>query len=327
MILFLLGVLVALGSASAYSVGVMLQSLEARGVPATESLRVALLKQLVMRRRWVIGTLCVVLGWALQTVALALAPLTVVQPALAVGLFVLLIAGARLSDEPITKREIVAVMAITVGVAGLGFASPKNAGGGHAAPLVIAPALAAFAVVALTPYLMRARVHFAMVVLGAGVAYAASAFMSKFVADAFARMELLPAAAWLAGTICAAGLGLTSEMTALQKRSAIGVFPGVLVTQIVLTVLLAPLLAGETWSADPVLLLVLGLSLAILAAGTAVLASCGAVTAMVAAEGTGEASGQPLAAAANAGCDGGRGGPRALHAAGAVRADGRDGRG
>lgn len=302
MILFLLGVLVAFASASSYSVGVMLQSLEARGIPASESLRLNLLKQLVMRKRWVIGTLCVMLGWALQTTALALAPLTVVQPALAVGLFVLLIAGARLSDEAITKREVVAVMAITLGVAGLGFASPKNPGGGHAAPLVIAPALAAFAMVALTPYLMRARAHFAMVVLGAGVAYAASAFMTKFVADAFARMEFLAAAAWLAGTVCAAGVGLISEMTALQKRSAIGVFPGVLVTQIVLGVLLAPLLAGETWSSDPLLLLVLGVSLAVLAAGTAVLASCGAVTAMVDSEPTPEAhAGQSLAAAGNPG--------------------------
>ncbi len=281
MILFLLGVVLALAAASSYSVGVMLQSLEARQIPATESLRLSLLKNLLTRRRWVIGTLCVVLGWALQAAALALAPLTVVQPALAVGLFVLLIAGARLSEERITRRELLAVLAITIGVAGLGFASPKGAAGGQAAPLVIGPALAAFAVVALTPYLMRARAHFVVVVIGAGVAYAASGFMTKFVAEAFARMHLLAAAAWLAGTICAAGIGLVSEMTALQKRSAIGVFPGVLVIQIVLAVLLAPLLAGETWSTNPLLLLVLGVSLAVLVAGTMVLASCGAVAAMV----------------------------------------------
>lgn len=40
MLSFLLGTAVALASASSYSVGVMLQSLAAREVPATQSLRV-----------------------------------------------------------------------------------------------------------------------------------------------------------------------------------------------------------------------------------------------------------------------------------------------
>lgn len=298
MLAYLLGIAVALGSASSYSVGVILQSLEARATPPTESLRLALLKDLVKRRRWVMGTLCVMLGWGLQACALALAPLTVVQPALAVGLFVLLIAGARLSDERINRREVIAVIAISIGVAGLGFASPKGAGGGHAAPLVIIPALAVFAAVALTPYFLRARVHLVLVVIGAGVAYAASGFMTKFVADAFSRTEFLAGAAWLGGTVCAAGVGLLSEMTALQKRSAIGVFPGVLVIQIVLAVLCAPLLAGEQWSTNPLLLLLLGVSLVVLAGGTAVLASCGAVAAMVDSEPVSESPAQPSTAPA-----------------------------
>lgn len=286
MLSFLLGTAVALASASSYSVGVILQSLEAREVPATESLRLSLLRRLVTRRRWVIGTLCVMLGWGLQAAALALAPLGVVQPALAVGLFVLLIAGARLTNEYVGRREVLAVLAISVGVAGLGFVSPKGDEGGHAALLVMGPALAVFAAVALAPYLLRGRPHPVLVVIGAGVAYAATGFMTKFVADALSQTELLAAAAWLAATICAAVLGLVSEMTALQARSAIRVFPGVLVIQIVLAVLLAPLLAGEQWSTDPMRVVVLGVSLAVLAAGTAVLASAGAVAAMVDAEAT-----------------------------------------
>lgn len=294
MLAYLLGIVVALASATAYSVGVVLQSLEAREAPPTESLRLALLKDLMKRRRWVIGTLCVVLGWVLQAAALGLAPLTVVQPALAAGLFVLLIAGQRLSDECIGRREVLAVVAISVGVAGLGFASPKGADGGHATTLIIGPAGAIFALAALSPYLLRGRNLQVLVVISAGLAYTCSGFMTKFVADAFSRMELLAGAAWLGGTICAAGLGLVSEMTALQRRSAIHVFPGVLVIQIVLAVLLAPLLAGEKWSTNPLLLLVLGVSLVVLAAGTAVLASAGAIGAMVdSEEATSESPGQP----------------------------------
>ena len=290
---YLLGIGVALASASSYSVGVILQSLEAREVPSSESLKLSLLKQLVSRRRWVIGTLFVILGWALQAAALGLAPLTVVQPALAVGLFVLLIAGERLSDECIGRREVLAVLAISAGVAGLGLASPKGENGGSAAAYVIGPALAVFAAAALLPYLLRGRTIPALVVISAGLAYACSGFMTKFVADAFSEMDIVVGLAWLAGTLAAAGLGLVSEMTALQRRSVIRVFPGVLVIQIVLAVLLAPLLAGERWSTDPALLLVLGVSLAVLAAGTAVLASAGAVAAAVDSEATSESPGQP----------------------------------
>jgi len=281
MLSFVLGVGVALASAALYSVGVLLQSLEAREAPASDSLHLSLLRWLVTRRRWVIGTLCVIAAWGFQAGALALAPLTIVQPTLAAGLFVLLFVGVRLTDECVGRREVVAVVAIFVGVAGLAVASPKNVETGHAAPLVMGLTLAAFAAAALTPYLLRGRPPLWLVVASAGVAYACSAFLTKFVADAAAQPELLTAALWLGATVCAAGLGLLSEMTALQERSAIRVFPGVLVIQIVLAVLLAPFLAGETWSSDPLVLGGLGASLAVLAIGTGVLASAGAVTAMV----------------------------------------------
>src|SRR5215204_1949519 len=190
MLAYLLGIAIALASASSYSVGVLLQSLEARDVPDTESLKLSLIKNLVSRKRWLIGTVCVILGWVLQAAALGFAPLTVVQPALAVGLFVLLIAGERLSDESVGRREVLAVLAISVGVTGLGLASPKDADGGSATASVIAPTLAVFAVIALTPYLLRGRTVPVLVVLSAGLAYACSGFMTKFVADAFSEMRI-----------------------------------------------------------------------------------------------------------------------------------------
>ncbi len=295
MVTYLLGIGVALAAASSYSVGVLLQSLEARDVPSSESLRLSLLKNLVSRKRWVLGTLCVILGWALQAAALGLAPLTVVQPALAVGLFVLLFAGERLSDEHVTRREVLAILAIALGVAGLGLASPKDADGGAAAASVIGPTLAVFAVIALAPYLLRGRTVPVLVVISAGLAYACSGFMTKFVADAFSEERIVAAFAWLGGTAVAALVGLVSEMTALQRRSAIRVFPGVLVIQIVLAVLCAPLLAGEQWSTEPFKLAVLGVSLVVLAAGTAVLASAGAVAAIVSSDDATSASPPPPA--------------------------------
>jgi hypothetical protein len=115
------------------------------------------------------------------------------------------------------------------------------------------------------------------------------------VADAFSEGKVVPAFAWLGGTAVAALIGLTSEMTALQKRSAIRVFPGVLVIQIVLAVLCAPLLAGEQWSTEPFALAVLGVSLVVVSAGTAVLASAGAVAAVVTTSGSPEPEPEPPA--------------------------------
>jgi drug/metabolite transporter (DMT)-like permease len=281
MLSFVLGVAVALAAATSYSVGVSLQSLEAREVPTSESLRLSLLRRLVTRRRWVVGTLCVIAGWGLQAGALALAPLTVVQPTLAAGLFVLLIAGTRITDERVGRREVLAVVVIFVGGTGLAIASPKHVETGHAAPLAIGLTVAVFAAAALSPYLLRGRPPLWLVVVSAGLGYACSGLLTKFVADAISEPELLKAVLWLGATACAAGLGLLSEMTALQERSAIRVFPGVLVIQIVVAVLLAPLLAGETWSSDPLVLGGLGASLAVLAGGTVALASAGAVAAMV----------------------------------------------
>ena len=65
----------------------------------------------------------------------------------------------------------------------------------------------------------------------------------------------------------------SAEMTALQARSAIRVFPGILVIQIVVAVVLGPLLGGERWSSEPLVLVALAASLAVVVAGTALLAS------------------------------------------------------
>ncbi len=65
----------------------------------------------------------------------------------------------------------------------------------------------------------------------------------------------------------------SAEMTALQARSAIRVFPGILVIQIVVAVVLGPLLGGERWSSEPLVLVALVASLAVVVAGTALLAS------------------------------------------------------
>jgi hypothetical protein len=279
MVSFVLGFAAALASGVSYAVGVTLQSCEARQAPESESLHLALLRRLIKRPRWIVGTLAVISGWALQALALGLAPLSIVQPVLALGLLVLLIVGVRTGDECVGTREVVSVAAIVVGVAGLALVAPKGEGGEHADPVAVAATLTAFGVLALAPYALRApgRKLLPLVIFSAGLAYAWSGLSTKFMADALSSGAWLVTAMWLAGTAAAAGLGLVSEMTALQARSAIRIFPGVLVIQIVVAAVLGPLLGGEQVSLEPLSLVILMASLAVLALGTAALASAPAV--------------------------------------------------
>jgi drug/metabolite transporter (DMT)-like permease len=277
-----LGVLAALTSAALYAVGVTLQSIEARQAPPEQSLKPSLLRWLVGRPRWLAGTGCVAGGWAMQAAALLLAPITIVQPTLAVSVVVLLFVGVRFFGQPARAQEVAAAAAIVVGVAGLVLASPGQSDD-HAAPLVMAVGMTGLGLVALAPYALHGHHRFGtLVVFSAGLAYAWTGFSTKFLADGVSTGAYVVAAVWLGATVAAAGVGLLSEMTALQSRSAIRVFPVVLVVQIVVAVLLAPLLAGESWSPDPLVIVGLAVSLVVVSAGTRSLAGAHAVGRVIA---------------------------------------------
>jgi drug/metabolite transporter (DMT)-like permease len=292
--LLALGVLAALASAVLYSAGVTLQAIEARDAPCEESLKLSLLRWLVHRRRWLAGTSCVAGGWAMQATALMLAPITIVQPALAVSVVSLLFIAVRFFGESVRPRELLAALAIVIGVAGLVLVAPQQTEA-HAKPLTLSVGMAVLGAIALAPYALRGHRRFgAFVVISAGLAYAWTGFSTKFLADSVSSGAWVVAALWLGATAVAGVVGLLSEMTALQSRSAIRVFPVVLVVQIVVAVLLAPLLAGESWSPDALVVAGLVASLVVVSAGTRALAGADAVGAVI---GTDEAQRDSAAAA------------------------------
>jgi hypothetical protein len=279
-----LGLGLALASAALYALGVTFQALEARTSPAEESFHLALLRRLVRRPRWILGTAFVVGGWALQAAALVFAPVTVVQPALAASLFLLLVTGSRISRERVGRRELVCVLAITVGVVGLALTAPGEVRSDGSA-LAVSLGLSVLGVVAIAPYVVPAvhRGDRPLVAVSAGLAYAWTGFSTKFAADALSSEAWIALLIWLAATIAAALFGLLSEMTALQVRPATRVFPVVLVVQIVVAVLLAPVLAGHGLAGEiAVALPAAVLSLAVVALGAGALAGAPAVGAAVA---------------------------------------------
>jgi hypothetical protein len=276
-----LGALAAVTASALFSVGLILQSLEARTVSGEPSLRLSVLLCLVRRPRWLLGAVVMLAGFGLHVTALALAPLTVVQPALAAGLLVLLIAGLREGEGTVGTREILGVAGIVIGVAGLAFAAPDRSSD-ESNTGSIAVALAVLGVTVVIPQLFaitrtRGGGGGLLATFAAGASYAMTGVTTKLVSDALVDDQWAAALFWLALTALTAAIALVDQTSALQRRSVVEVGPIVFVVPVVIPVLLAPALVGETWDEAPYGALPLVLSLVVVCAATAALAGSHAV--------------------------------------------------
>lgn len=234
-------------------------------------------------------------GWPLEVVALLLAPLTVVQPCLASGLILLLWLGVRKLGERPGPRELVAVAAIILGVVGVALAAPERTTD-HASAGAIALALGLIAIPIAAPYALRGRLRYSLpsggvkvgsaglatlAVISAGCGYAWTAIASKLLTDELAAGAAIVAVVWLATAAASEGLALLSEMSALQQRPATHVAPTMFAVQVLIPVLLAPLIFGESWGSTPLGGAVLVASMMIAIAGTTLLAGSNAVSAVI----------------------------------------------
>jgi drug/metabolite transporter (DMT)-like permease len=276
------GIVAAIGASLLYNTSIALQALEAREVPGEHSLRLSLIGRLVRNKRWLGATALGLAGWPLEIVALLLAPLTVVQPCLASGLILLLWLGATRLGEAPGRREFLAVAAIVAGVGGVAWAAPERTTD-HAGALAVAAALAIVAIPIALPYLLRRRtgVVGALMVIGAGCGYAWTAIASKLLTDELAVGAIVVAALWLATAAASEGLALLSEMSALQRRAATHVAPAMFAVQILVPVLLAPLIFGESWGDTPLGGVALVAFMGLAVAGTVLLAGSKAVGAVI----------------------------------------------
>ena len=273
MVELVLGIGAAIGASVFYSLGIALQAMDAKEAPSEEHLRLALVWGLVKRGRWMLGTGLSILGWPLQVIALLLAPLVVVQPALAAGLIVLVFAGQRMLGERAGRSEHIAMAAIVIGVIGAGLCAPPRSTGHTSERLTILLVLLVLALASLLPYLLRAlrRSPASVTIVCAGLAFGWSGIATKLASDDLSRSFIGLAIGWGLATAAASAVGVLSESSSLQSRPAIQVAPVVFVTQTIVPVAVAPLLFGERFSDTPLGGLPLGLSLALLVVGAAVL--------------------------------------------------------
>jgi hypothetical protein len=273
MVNIVLGIGAAVGASVFYSLGIALQAMDAKEAPREEHLRLALVWGLVRRGRWMLGTGLSILGWPLQVIALLLAPLVVVQPALAAGLLVLVFVGQRMLGEHAGRHEHLAMAAIVVGVIGSGLCAPPRSTGHTSERLTILIVLLILALASLLPYLLRTlrRSPASVTIVCAGLAFGWSGVATKLASDDLSHRYFGVAIAWGLATAAASAVGVLSESSSLQARPAIQVAPVVFVTQTIVPVALAPVLFGERFSDTPFGGVPLALSLLLLVAGAAAL--------------------------------------------------------
>jgi hypothetical protein len=301
----LLGIGAAVVASSLYSLGIALQALDAREVHPGHGMRLSLVRQLVVRGRWLAGTGLSVLGWPFQVSALLLAPLVVVQPALAAGLLVLLALGSRMLGERSGPQERLAMVAIVAGVIGLAWAAPERSSL-HASGPVLGLVLGGLGLLVIAPYLLSLvrRTSAPLSMLGAGLGFAWGGIATKLVSDGLASGHWFAAVAWGVASTAVEGVALLSEMSALQTRPAIQVAPVVFVVQTIVPVALAPALVHERlFAGSAARSVALMTSLAVLVAGAWSLARSPLLAALIAGDTSSADSGEepnPSAASADA---------------------------
>lgn len=259
-----LGVALGVAAAAAFESSFVLQALEARRTAPVARPHVALLGRLARRPLWFVAIALSVAGFGLQVLALRQAPLSVVQPLLALGLVLLLGLSRVVLHEHVGRYELFGVAGVIAGVSIVVAAAPAR--GGHSDPTGLAIACAVLGAVVLAPFARRSVVTGPLVV-SAAAGDALAALAMNEVARALTDTPLA-ALAWAALAAAAGLLALAGEAAALQHTPAAVVAPAVLAGQVVVPVLLAPIVVGDRWGDTPGggWLIVAGLALATAAA-------------------------------------------------------------
>jgi drug/metabolite transporter (DMT)-like permease len=263
-----IGVPASLGAALLLSGGTVLQALEARDVEHHHGLKVSMLARLVRRRRWVIGTVIGYLAFPLQLLALAHAPLIVVQPLHAFGLLLLLVAGVRLLSEHVRAPEALGAGAIAIGIALVAWASPR--GSDHPSDqLWFAGVTLALLAVALLPYLIAAHRGRKALMLSAAIGFAAANMAVKGVSDRLSAHDWSVAVGYLVLAAVGSAVAVLSQMTAFQRHRAVEVVQLTFSIPTFLPALLGLAVLREHWGTAPDAGVPFALGIAVLLAGTA----------------------------------------------------------
>lgn len=281
--MFALGLIAALVASVLFNVGIALQGIEARKAPKKLSLRLGLLALLLKRRLWLAGFALGLIGIAPQVIALMKAPFALVQPALVVGLLVLLAIGARTFGESVGPVEVVGVIAIIGGVALVAWGVPPHTETHRGDPAVIA-VVAGLCAGAVAPFFLRTtRFDTGMLsVVGSGVGFAASNVATKLASDDVGHGHYVSTISWTVVALLAGVAATVTGMSAFQRCRATTVVPVSTSVQTFLPLVLEPLFLREHWSSAPYSGAPIGAGIAVALVGTLLTARTRAVSELAA---------------------------------------------
>jgi len=215
-----LALVITLVSACLLNLGYLLEHSVASKVPPLSLRRpIASVRSLVGNRRWLLGFGLEGLGWLLYVLALALAPLSLVQAVAAGGIGILAVMAARFTGVPLTRHEQIGAGLSVVGLALLGV-SLLGAHGEGAVPsyLWVGVWLACSVLAALGSVWFLARV------IGAGPAWGIAAGTLFAAGDVSTKMAVTGQAANAAFLVCLIvfyGAGTAVLQAGFQRGAAL----------------------------------------------------------------------------------------------------------
>jgi drug/metabolite transporter (DMT)-like permease len=267
----------ALIAAALFALGSVLQQREAMQEPEQESGNATILLRLARHPVWLAGIATYAIAYGVQCVALGNGQLVVVQPILATTLVFALPLGAWLSEQRITRRDVLAAVMVTVGL-GLFLVLSDPAGGKQSAPfaewlLAGGIVLGAVALLTVAGMARHGAIRAALVGTAAGLTFGLLSGLTKEVVEVVEDGGLEVLGDWQLYAILGLGaIGMTLTQLSLQA----GVLPPSIATSAIfnpaLGILLGLILFDESIHRDAFDSIAAGLSLAAMFAGVALLA-------------------------------------------------------
>jgi hypothetical protein len=186
----LVAVPAAVAGAASFGLASVVQQRVTKQVPTSGTLDPRLLWQLIRRPVWVLGVATVIVGLALQLVALAFGPLVLVQPLLVTGVLFGAVFSALLARRGVDRLIMIGSLGCVAGLAAfLVLTRPSGNSGQFAAgsallPLAITLGLAVAGCLAVAARHSGA-VHVAALAAATGVLYGLTAGLMKVVTGQF----------------------------------------------------------------------------------------------------------------------------------------------
>ncbi len=211
----------ALVGALMFALGTVIQQREAMEVPDDEAMSAGFLLRLARRPMWLGGIVADGLGFVCQAAALGLGRIVVVQPILATAVVFALPFGAKLSGQKVVRRDIVAAIAVCIGL-GAFLVISNPSGGRDDGPIhlwvIVGGGLCAvsFLLTAIGVH-ARPRAKAALFGTAAGLLFGVSAALTKAVVDSLGDGVVDLLTDWHLYALIAVGfVGMTLSQISLQ---------------------------------------------------------------------------------------------------------------